>query len=449
MNYSSLKKLFNILIIIAVCLKVIVTQSINNNNDDSTCLNPYCACINFNDNITDLFCSNFDSFKQLDFTKTQDRKFRDVELFPKIDLDLNRDLNLSGLNLISNIATISFNRLKRVLVTYNPFEIISDNLNEIFIEDSQIEFVYDEILNSNEKLDCAKLLNKETIFSNLKLDEFGFFDVIFKNSKLCSTLFQNSYIYRFTYSMASVEDSFYLDTRDLNLNIDVKNLLVLNSFTPLNELKLLNQNVFKNVEKISFYYSQIDSIDENYFNQFKMLKSLFIGIDLKNLFNKNNSKWLKSLNSNINVDLSLTQSINSSYIRNNYFELSLFDRNETFSNELYCYFINLKHNQLVFTRFENFPEFLKCSCTVYWFYKYYQLYASANISLVNLPKQCLQVPDLEQRIENCNFEVRNKICLKQLVDNTNNKLNLIQIPNKIVFYFYFFFIFLTIKQVSF
>ena len=141
------------------------------------CLAPYCLCTG----AVFLMCSNFTSFGQLNFTRTNSRLFHYVEIRPLKQLDLNRELSFIDLNLHGQLSLYN---LKSLELSNNPFKQIKCEKLDLGIYDSDISY--------NEQ--CS--FGTDLVFSGLKLSEFRMNNVNF-TQPLCPYMFQNTEIDHF------------------------------------------------------------------------------------------------------------------------------------------------------------------------------------------------------------------------------------------------------------
>lgn len=122
----------NILVIVSL-LVVLMRQS------SGADLEPFCYRIFFNNK---LICSNFTSFRQLDFELTGEQVYSAVVFEPprNLHLRLDSDLNLEGLKLTPETATIEFRNIFDIDLFYNPFLALSHLWLDIRIIESEWQF---------------------------------------------------------------------------------------------------------------------------------------------------------------------------------------------------------------------------------------------------------------------------------------------------------------------
>lgn len=157
----------------------IARSSVQNVINQKECLEPFCSCIN-NDY---LFCTNFTRFSQLKFAYTNNRLFRRVELRPRYQLELNKELQLANLNLKGRLNLYN---LKSIDLKYNPFKKLRYPRIQLGLIDSKLDY----------KEKCKQMNGLDSTFANLRLDLFRLDNVNF-SKPLCPYMFQNSTIEQF------------------------------------------------------------------------------------------------------------------------------------------------------------------------------------------------------------------------------------------------------------
>ena len=154
------------------------TQLKNKENIEKNCLEPYCSCKNSDI----LLCTNFNRFSELDFTQlTNSKTFQYIELRPKLMLDLDEELQLTGLTLHGRLSLYN---LKSLHLAYNPFLSMKYVLFNLAILDSSFNFS-----------DICQPAN-ETVFGKLNIFEFRLTNVTFTRP-ICPYMFQDSKIEQF------------------------------------------------------------------------------------------------------------------------------------------------------------------------------------------------------------------------------------------------------------
>lgn len=400
-----MKMILNIFYLLILIVKYSVQQDVDQ------CLNPYCACDN-EKGYYELFCVDFTDYSLLDFTQTTNLQFETVQLSPINDINLNDKLNFKGLNLTPT-ALLGFFRLNEINSAYNPFQALETNkLNkpfEILVEDSELVFM------SMPTCYSSQSENKNQVFSNLNLFSFEFKDVKFVN-RFCPSIFQNSSINEFYFTNVGDVQSPFEIIESVSSSFDYKitiNELYIEQKVNLTLSQSPNEVMFSKIDWFEISNTPLLCIGERFFQNLNNLRDIRLATDLNLLLKRSNcsTKWMKSINSKINVNLDENNIDNA--LKNKTVYLYFADVNLRYQEEDFCYFSNFPHNQLVIPLINN-ANSLQCTCTVYWLYKHYKRYQFVNIPdqdyKDNFPMQCLNVDDLEKRIENCNLNVKYKAC---------------------------------------
>jgi hypothetical protein len=372
-----------------------------------TCGNyrPYCKCLNFeNVKSTQVECEDFDKLKNLDFAPSIGyRNYSKLVLKPRNSVNLDTSLKLEFET--SDNFKLIFYQVHKIDILESLFQNIK-NLKEIKFIDSNLNFMHHE-------KQCQ--YNGPGLFANLNLDKLEFDNVVFEN-KLCPAMFQNSRIGKLdfinTNSHDAIESNYEsyrrLGNTSFHFNIHIHELKIQNDQDFLHES---NRHLFKNTHQLVLRLANLKDIGDHYFSSFEHLRIFQLyNADIKRIFKGGSVKWLKSLNplNNYNLD--------DPNFKPKHFEKFLnlqllTGKSVDFSDESFCNFEYFPHNQLVFLLREKFNEEAKtCSCTIYWLYKYYNLYKSLTFDEIFLPKHCLNVPDLNERIQKCDLDTRVSQC---------------------------------------
>ena len=121
------KKLQNLLIYWAIMFLIVQEkQSSSSSSNNNKNLEPFC----YREFVGNkLVCSNFTSFRQLDFGKVSNEVYSSVEFEPEknLRLRLDADLNLAGLQLSPSTAKLTFRNIFDFDFFYNPFLAIVKN----------------------------------------------------------------------------------------------------------------------------------------------------------------------------------------------------------------------------------------------------------------------------------------------------------------------------------
>ena len=106
---------------------------------EETGMEPYCYRIYFNNKLA---CQNFTSFRQLNFQLAGDEVYSGVLFEPQktLRLRLDSELNLEGLKLAPDSATLEFRNIFDIDFFYNPFLVLSNLWLDIRLIESQWQF---------------------------------------------------------------------------------------------------------------------------------------------------------------------------------------------------------------------------------------------------------------------------------------------------------------------
>jgi hypothetical protein len=198
-----------------------------------------------------LICDNFETFNELDFTKTNNQEFNKLEIIVKEDvkLSLNDDLNLAGFKFVLNNKTIPKILIENInngidwrsLVLTNHF---SNNI-QIDIEIKRTTFWSSNQILSN--IECQQATTP-FIFSNLNINELKIVEPNFDlNDPICPLIFSKSVIKTFLFYSVMEEMTFIDIQQDLN-TIQVNHLLIHfcdDPFVKVLDNRLLNPILFK------------------------------------------------------------------------------------------------------------------------------------------------------------------------------------------------------------
>lgn len=409
---------------------------------DPRCLIPYCHC---KSSFSSLLCDNFTSFNQLDFKRTNKIQFDDVELTPLIDLSLNESLNLDGLYVA---GTLILNRIISLNPFYNPFKDVTvKTLLNLYIVNSTIDYytnIPSLILQSYEfkLLEACQYSSSnlnELIFSNLILNELRFMNVKF-NHNLCPIIFKSSNINRFNIinplgTLFGFMDLYFTPdivfvSQEYPLRINIERYILsfrdpipINSavIMVINSINTLNRHLLQYTKIIELNkLKQVNRIDEATFKNLKYLKQLeFYDMNLKNIL-LNTRKWLLNLNVDEVFDIDKNQLIAANFDRNRIFKLFIeinsfwqFNTNNIESiNDNICLFKYFKHNKLVYPLMLYSDTHTKCTCVIYWLYKYIDQYKYIyQLSSTFMPLHCFQNVNYTNEISKCQFDTTFNQCV--------------------------------------
>lgn len=411
----------HILILVVLGLRYVTS------NTSTDCMQPYCECP---DQKT-LNCQNFTSFSQLNFRLLNGRSFESVLIASPWPLDLNENLKLHGLILNGRLT---LRNLRSVHAFYNPFRQILLYRFDLTIQDSVFNFFGTSqrpdaecgILNECSLRSGAQDL--DLVFGSLKITEFTLSNVRFVQP-MCPYFFKNSHITNFI--VIDPKNSFgFKQTKELDniLNVNVNQVYLNYTNSNLEQPQWLDSQYILSLNMFSsMYRTNINSaprlqyIQESTFNLFRNLKIVEINnVNMKDLLSRS-KRWLRNLNYLApSYDLDRIK-LNSTMIQS-VFQLIIWadDTNFkwTFTQEQdICLFRNFPHGKLVFP-FLLFtdPSSFKCTCTVYWLYKYFHKYqAIYNLNQNIVPYHCFI--NHANWSNQCDFEgLFNKYCPRYISD---------------------------------
>ena len=266
------------------------------------------------------------------------------------------------------------------------------------------------------------------VFGNLKITELTLSDIKFSRP-VCPYLFKNSQITNMVLNNPRNAFGFAKIVGEHNkdiLNVNINQMYLNHTFSNyqqrqwLDSENIINYDLFMNLNRININSaSRLEYIQENTFNQFRSLKTLEMNrVNMNELLSKSR-RWLRNLNyqvpeyeiDHISLNPSLSQTV---------FQLIMWgddERKWTFNEEKdICLFRNFPHNKLVFPfiLFTNENKF-KCTCTVYWLYKYFDKYqAIYNMNQNVVPYHCFKRNNL---LGSCKFEdLFQKYCPRYIPD---------------------------------
>jgi len=388
------------------------------------CMSPFCLCLD----TTTLFCSNFTSFKQLDFQRVSGIVFELVEIRPfNRRLDLNENLNFNGLKLNGRLTLSNLDSLSAF---YNPFRQILYEQFSLSILNSNFRFVGSSIGNNeaeNSILYYCNFLNSaqnfDFIFANLRIVEFTLSGIFFEQT-MCPILFRNTRIFNLviidpfgafgfrnlTTEISTNDVSAILNANIRQIEFDYSKSTNILQQQWLDTQSLINPILFNQLDRINLNSARrLQYIQEETFKQLKNVRKFEIkNVNIKDLLIRNR-RWLKNLNFNTPIydidNLKLNTSMSA-----NVFQLIIWIDNEwDFNDERdICLFRSFPHNKLVFPFLLFSQKTLPCTCTIYWLYKYFSKYqALYNLNQDIVPFHCFQ----QANWDSCRFDALfNKYC---------------------------------------
>jgi hypothetical protein len=390
-----------------------------------------------------IICENFDSFKQLNFSKLRYAKVEYLRLVPKTKLILNNSLDLNGL-LFSRNFTVDLANLNGIEITANPFQRATIKYSEIKLLNSDLNFLANNLqLSLN---DCEALIASSSfqanIFSSFNSIVFG--ENVKYTKQLCPVVFKNLKLNSLKiYSLSENENKldFELVNNPFQLNTFINELFIHESVIALDEF-FLYFGLFKNIKALFLLNTYLISIKPNVFKPYMDLK--LINFDLPNMSNflKSNSfNWMESLSTN-NLRIRFKLKKNFDY---------------DFPEEDFCRFKYFPGETNVFNEFEiasfDKNETLPCSCTLMSLIRNYkrdsksvyvgnlERYFECGIELDNQINDC----DINQKLNNCQFPIIFTTTKASSSDSLLIKVNWISMSTfsyffiLIMYFFYSFF----------
>jgi hypothetical protein len=416
-------------------------------------------------NVTFAFVK-IDTLDDLNITtqcSTFEYNIENLKIFAKKSILLNNDLNLSG---VLNIFNRSNSQIDVLLQNVNGFNANSRDIKKTLINNGKsmqlsnviFDFYSEGHMITNEICKSENFDSKTNFFGNIKA--LLLTAHVCYNSKICPYVFMNtqleqlflgeisnSLIFRNRIEFVSVNK-----TSDFDMNIKTFQFLVLNFFCETLSSSNLNPFVFKTLTYL-LIKGKLEHIEANLFEGFQKIRFISIKSDeLINFFHLG-TKWLNSINKDLNVNLKKKLEFRGNTHRLVSIEIavqswSMFNTYYTFPNEDICLFKDFPHSQLILpliifdaSRF----EYIECTCTLVWLQQYYKLYFYNNFSQFNeyiniepaykdffaneTLMKCHQSEEyfdekflacnFSQRFENCNFTHFNTVSI-----NGNQSLTL-------------------------
>lgn len=312
-------------------------------------------------------------------------------------------------------------------------KIRSSKFSLTFVE-SKIIFYYE-----NKTIEsCSQMKDKNliSIFNKINLKQV-IFDRSRKFAKICPLIFQNLSIDMLLFR--PLIDTFYLSTKTVydilpdskDLNVQINGLVFRDCVRIKLNKQLLNIHLFKNIVTLEIL-GNIELIEDNLFKSFKKIKTInFDGQNFRQQAHRTQLKWVKSINSNIQIDpknltqmyqnLHLLRRINLFFKDPAYFDYENFHRsidlNNTFPEEDFCLYKDLPFDQMVFFVFDEFHYdaiiYPPMTCTLVWLVHNGILLTLYDLSMERGSEyfeQLLKKSRLMEIYEKCNFPFKIQKC---------------------------------------
>lgn len=358
--------------------------------------------IDSNDNCmlsTKLFYLICDRLKDTEFSVERYLKFSDIFLIENVYFQLRQESILKAENFLKlfNLWNNLYNRLS---ITFS--NLLGINANTFFMPNFtysnfklyKIEIYYSSLnlyLNNTLIIDCESI--KPIILPVLK---FYILSLNYGNNyryKICPQIFNNINVYQF--KLSYLIDSFYkrniLSFYEFNqsYNIEIKELYIEQAQNIIIDKNLVNKQIFSSIQTISLFGS-INSIQNDLFKSFKNLKRINIDIYSARRLLSQGIEWIKSLNSDLNIDpkniskiklnkqriVSISINFNPDHLPNDNIK-----SNQVFPDEDFCLYLEYPFNQMIFLGVQNsilyelkeyYPKYY--TCTYLWLTQYLNYY---------------------------------------------------------------------------
>lgn len=324
-----------------------------------------------------------------------------LKIYANNNILLNTHLDLSGVfNIInrSQIQNVVFQNVIGFNENNRKSEIIQlfRKLSSIQIINVNYDFYRHESLLKSENCTNENFNSKTNFFGNLQ--SVFLIEKVFYNNKICPYVFKNAKLEQLF--MGDISNSLIFtnrveflginETNDYDMNTkNLKSLILMINFETLS-LTNLNPFVFKNL-KYLLIEGNLEHFDDNLFENFKGIR--FISIkseEIENLLHRG-TKWLNSINKNLNVNLGKINKLKQKFsklvsVEFNVQGFMLFSKYYIFPNEDICLFKDFPHSQLVLPLIIFDPvrygtsEF---SCTLVWLLQHYKHFFTNNFTVFN------------------------------------------------------------------
>ena len=326
-----------------------------------------------------------------------------LNIFARRPILFNNDLNLSDLMnmltrtsgqmdvLFQNIMGFNENSQKNVMTPLKTIQI--NNIIFDFYRQGKLLLSHD----------CTR----ENF--NLTTNFFGSFRVplmmrnVLYNHKICPYVFMNTklrllFLNEISNSLLFTNRVEFLsinETKHFDMNIKYLIYLKFSFYCDALTLANLNPFAFKTI-KYLLIQGNLEHIEENLFENFNKITLISIKSDTLSNFFHRGTKWLNSLNKNLNVShvnkkefnanihklISIEFDVQGWFFNNKYY---------TFPNEDICLFKSFPHSQLVLPLIVFSPLRLqaqslyeeKCTCTLIWLVQEYKYYFNENFTVQN------------------------------------------------------------------
>ena len=381
-----------------------------------------------------ILCQNFTSFAQLNlshFEPVNNQSFKNIEFTPNAPVFLDNSLFLGDLQVANDSYEVTFRWLSGIDILSNPFaEVDPFRKNMLQLVDSKFELLY---LNKLiDKQACDYLLQNE-IFIPLAATAqlFFLYNPVYSTMPTCQAFFSTADIELFYIANLNDTNRFNFHsnsnvTKDfssqiVNFNIQSSDFILSDS--------ILDRSVFKTFRSLAIRNSTLRGIQSDLFSYFDFLKAVELElVNFGDFFKSNSNDWLANLNTNVSVDLTNPDDIKKNIGKKMDFFLT--DRNKAyvFAAEDLCLFKDFPHSKLVVPIIQTKSN-LDCSCTLLWLLKYKSIYdinlsgekATSNPMYTDSTTKCLNDPNFDKLVVNCQFDINLKQCYSNYTTTTTTK----------------------------
>ena len=398
-----------------------------------------------------IIIKNFNNFNELDFNCTGiSIKTYVLFLVPNYEILLDNTLSFNSLLYSIEFLERKFIGLYRLKgFNYVHYKKIYKYLIEhsITVSFSRFHFYMNNSLVDEHSCKLSNFNNND------KMQFFGPMKILLMDSDIyyskltCPYVFMNTKLTRLT--LNQISNSLLLKNQlefiDVNetsdFDLDNQDLFYLNIAITYEKLslKILNKYVFKYLKRLIIIGIVYD-IETDLFKNFKYLNFFSINFDNMKQLLENNNKWMKHINSHVNVNLSDITDVNKNINKMLIFEIiqkngnvgsfSAFNKAYTYPDEDFCLFEHFPHEKLVYP-FIVSGAILECSCTIYWLIKYSDFYFVDNFYqrfkhdeyiiryqyeypdhfFNHTVKRCM-ISNFNKPFKACKFEEKLKLCNK-------------------------------------
>jgi hypothetical protein len=329
-----------------------------------------------------------------------------LEIFANQNILFDNDLDLRGVLQVFNMSNIQtyfwfknvrgFNEKSKDL-TGEKDDILSQTyglIRSFKFSNVVFDFYQQGKLVTSDECTRANFKSKTNFFGLLKI--LILLGNVYYNNKICPYVFANTklerlYFFEISNSLLLRNRVEFLSSNDTNIDNNL-NYLLFSIYIDSISLTNLNPFAFRKL-KYLIVKGNLEFFDENLFENFNDISYISVrSDDLINFFHRG-TKWLNSINKNLNITLSsiynpqLTKNIHRlvsiEFVVQSWLYFNLF---YTFPNEDICLFKNFPHTQLVLPLVIFDPKKYaptQHSCTLVWLRKYYRLYFSNDFTEFN------------------------------------------------------------------